>query len=71
MKRQYGRTCPTIRETTQVIPGRDDGMPDACALSLDDVTTLPRELFRERITRLSVGRMNEVCRALALATGCA
>jgi mRNA interferase MazF len=46
-------------------------MPDACALSLDDVTTLPRELFRERITRLSVGRMNEVCRALALATGCA
>jgi mRNA-degrading endonuclease toxin of MazEF toxin-antitoxin module len=62
---------PDDPETTRVIPGRDDGMPDACALSLDDVTTLLCELFRERITRLSVGRMNEVCRALALATGCA
>lgn len=62
----------TIREIpTQVILDRADGMPDACALSLDSVTTLPHELFRERITRLSVDRMNEVCRALSIATGCA
>jgi len=48
-----------------------DGMPEACALSLDNLTTVPMGLFRRRITRLSVERMSEVCRALALASGCA
>ena len=46
-------------------------MPAECVLSLDNLATLPKALFRERITRLSVARMTEVCRALALATGCA
>ena len=32
---------------------------------------VPKELFRARITRLSVERMSEVCRALSLASGCA
>ena len=48
-----------------------DGMPDECALSLDNLRLVPKAFFRERITRLSVDRMNEVCRALSLATGCA
>ena len=62
----------TIREiATEVHLGTADGMPAECALSLDNLTTLPKVLFRERITRLSAGRMGEVCRALALATGCA
>jgi mRNA interferase MazF len=62
----------TIREIpTEVMLDREDGMPEACALSLDNVTTVPKEFFRSRITRLSVDRMSEVCRALALATGCA
>jgi mRNA interferase MazF len=60
-----------IREIpTEVVLDDADGMPSGCALSLDNVTVVPKELFRERITRLSVDRMREVCRALSLATGC-
>lgn len=60
-----------IREIpTEVVLDRVDGMPEACALLLDNLTTVPKELFRERITRLSVERMSEVCRALSLASGC-
>jgi mRNA interferase MazF len=55
---------------TEVVLDRDDGMPEDCALSLDNLTLVPKELFRTRITRLSVERMGEVCRALALASGC-
>jgi mRNA interferase MazF len=62
----------TIRSIpTEVVLDDDDGMPQACALSLDNLVSVPKTFFRERITRLSLERMNEVCRALALATGCA
>jgi len=59
------------RIPTEVVLDRGDGMPDECALSLDNLVTLPKVFFRERITRLSVERMREVCRALAVASGCA
>jgi mRNA interferase MazF len=62
----------TIRSIpTEVVLDADDGMPSECALSLDNLTLVPKELFRARIARLSVERMNEVCRALSLASGCA
>ena len=62
----------TIRRIpTEVVLDQGDGMPEECALSVDNLTGVPKELFRERITRLSVERMREVCRALALASGCA
>jgi mRNA interferase MazF len=61
----------TIRQIpTEVVLDMDDGMPEACALSLDNLTLVPKELFRTRITRLSVERMREVCSALTLASGC-
>lgn len=61
----------TIREIpTEVVLDSDDGMPEPCALSLDNLTSVPKELFRVRITRLSVERMSAVCRALTLAAGC-
>ncbi len=61
----------TIRQIpTEVVLDAGDGMPEACALSLDNVTLVPKELFRTRITRLSAERMSEVCRALAHASGC-
>ncbi|MHB8468883.1 MAG: type II toxin-antitoxin system PemK/MazF family toxin [Gaiellaceae bacterium] len=61
----------TIRQIpTEVILDLNDGMPEECALSLDNLTLVPKELFRTRITRLSVERMREVCRALTLASGC-
>jgi mRNA interferase MazF len=55
---------------TEVVLDLNDGMPEVCALSLDNVATVPKELFRERITRLSVDRMREVCQALSIASGC-
>jgi mRNA interferase MazF len=54
---------------SEAVLDREDGMPNACALSFD--TAMAQEYFRERITRLSVARMDEVCRALSIATGCA
>jgi mRNA interferase MazF len=61
----------TIRQIpTEVALDADDGMPDKCALSLDNLTLVPKELFSSRITRLSVERMSDVCRALTLASGC-
>ena len=50
---------------------KSDGMPDECALSFDNLDRIDKTLFRERITRLSAERMHEVCRALAIAAGCA
>ena len=61
----------TIRQIpTEVVLDTNDGMPEECALSLDNLTLVPKELFRNRITRLSVDRMRDVCRALTLASGC-
>jgi len=61
----------TIRQIpTEVVLDRGDGMPEECALSLDNLSLIPKELFRSRITRLSVERLSEVCRALGLASGC-
>jgi mRNA interferase MazF len=55
---------------TEVALDVEDGMPQRCALSFDNVTTLPKALLTERICRLSVDRLAMVCRALRAATGC-
>jgi mRNA interferase MazF len=61
----------TVRQIpTEVVLDTGDGMPEECALSLDNLTLVPKELFRTRITRLPLERMTEVCRALGLASGC-
>jgi mRNA interferase MazF len=56
---------------TEVELTREEGMPEDCVLSLDNTTLIPRVYFAERICRLRVERMRDVCDALALATGCA
>ena len=55
---------------TEVVLGPEDGMPVECALSLDNVTVIPRSLFVERICTLRGERMGAVCRALGVAAGC-
>src|ERR1700750_3231047 len=47
-----------------------DGLPHECVASFDNVRQIPRVLLGEPITTLSGARMHEVCRALAIATGC-
>jgi mRNA interferase MazF len=55
---------------TEVALDEDDGMPEACALSFDNLVTMPKSLFTDRICRLGVDRLEEVCRALRTAAGC-
>jgi len=47
-----------------------DGVPTDCVVNFDNVHTLPKEVFRRRLTTLSAARLAEACRALAAATGC-
>jgi mRNA interferase MazF len=55
---------------TEVRLGPEDGMPKDCVISLDNVYTFPAALLAEPIASLAGKRMHEVCRALAIATGC-
>jgi mRNA interferase MazF len=55
---------------TEVVLGRGDGMPADCALSFDNLTTVPKVLLTQRIAALPAARREELCSALAAATGC-
>ena len=55
---------------TEISLGRKDGMPTECVLTVDNTTLLPKSFFINRICTLGPERMESVCRALALATGC-
>jgi len=55
---------------TEVTLTRQDGMPDDCALSLNNLTTVPKALLTTRITTLPDARLSELCQALHAATGC-
>lgn len=48
----------------------DDGVPRDCVVNFDNIRTVSCALLSEPITTLSGPRMHEVCRALAIATGC-
>ena len=62
------RTVRNIPSEVQL--DEDDGMPEPCALSFDNITTMPKALLTERISRVSVERLEEICRALRAATAC-
>jgi mRNA interferase MazF len=55
---------------SEVVLGPDDGVPRECAISLDNLRTVPTALLTETITQLGSERMSEVCRALIAATSC-
>lgn len=61
----------TMRDIpTQVRLGPDDGMPEECVVTLDNLRTVHQALLGDPIASLAGKRMDEVCRALAIATGC-
>lgn len=61
----------TVRDIpTEVGLDRDDGMPDACALTLDSLTLVPKEYFVQRICALAPDRLAGVCGALRVAVDC-
>ena len=47
-----------------------DGLPRECVVNFDNLRTISCSLLSEPIATLSGPRMHEVCRALAIATGC-
>jgi mRNA interferase MazF len=55
---------------TEVVLDEDDGMPQRCALTFDNIAPVPKALLTERITALSSMRLSAVCEALRDATGC-
>lgn len=65
---QISRTVRGIQ--TEVALDVDDGMPEPCAVSFDNILTIPKWSLTERICQLSLSRLHQVCRALRTATGC-
>jgi mRNA interferase MazF len=55
---------------TEVTLTRADGMPEECALSFDNLTTVPKSVLTGRITTVPDARLAELCDALRAATGC-
>jgi mRNA interferase MazF len=61
----------TVRDIpTEVALTRAEGMPADCALSFDNLTTVPKALLTERITVVPETRRDELCTALRAASGC-
>jgi mRNA interferase MazF len=56
---------------TEVFLDRDDGMVEECALTLDNVSPIPKTSLSELITALSPPKMDELCRSLSVAVDCA
>jgi mRNA interferase MazF len=55
---------------SEVRLGPEDGMPRECVISLDNLRTVPKAQLTEPITRLGAERIEELCTALAAASGC-
>jgi len=61
----------TIRGSPgEVVVGEREGLKRDSAVNLDHVQTVERARLKRYIGRLGRYRMTEVCRALAIATGC-
>jgi mRNA interferase MazF len=58
----------TIRNIpVEVVLDRSDGMPARCVVNLDDITTLPKVLIKQRITALSTEKIQQVDQAIRFA----
>ena len=56
---------------SEVIVGVEEGLKNDSAINCDHVQTIEQRLLRRYVGSLSESNMVEVCRALAIATGCA
>ena len=61
----------TIRDIpSEVVLDVEQGMKGPCAVNLDHVQTVKQSDLRTYVTTLDTSVMADVCRALAIATGC-
>jgi len=62
----------TIRGApSEVVVGFDEGLKHESAVNLDHVQTVPKDQLRQFVGTLGRHKMGQVCRALAIAAGCA
>ena len=60
----------TIRRIpTEVLLGKEDGMPRSCAVNADVLLTIPKDLLSSRLCALSLEKMSAVGQALEFALG--
>ena len=58
----------TIRKIpVEVVLDQSDGMPTRCVVNLDDITTLPKALIKQRLTGLSPERIGQIDAAIRFA----
>jgi mRNA interferase MazF len=55
---------------SEVLVGIDEGLKHDSAVNLDHVQTVETARLRRRVGQLGPEKMDAVCRALAMATGC-
>lgn len=55
---------------TEVRLDRDDGMPEDCALSMDNITVVAKGALRGWVCTLDAVRMDQVCKAARAAIDC-
>ncbi len=54
---------------TEVLLTEDDGMPERCVVSLDNIHTIRKARFGAQIAHLSSARMKDVAKAVEFAFG--
>ncbi len=60
-----------VRELPSEVPlGPEDGLPQPCVISLDNLRTVPKAQLVEPITTLGPEKLAALCRALRSATDC-
>jgi mRNA interferase MazF len=61
----------TVRNIDSEIPlDSDDGMPEPCSASFDNLRTVPISMMVTKLTRLSSERLPEICGAISFALEC-
>ena len=58
----------TIRNIpVEVVLDQKDGLPARCVVNVDDITTIPKSLIKQRITMLSVQHIQQIDDAIRFA----
>ncbi len=61
----------TVRDIpTEVALGLEEGLPDPCAATFDNLQTIRRSFLTQRVGRVDRTRRGELCRALAALADC-
>jgi mRNA interferase MazF len=62
----------TVRGLLSELPldRQQDGVPTDCVVNFDNIHTLPRHLFRRKVSSLTPVRMAAACRVMRNASGC-